>query len=999
MKNKKQKSFFQWFLAFFALLFVGVIASIGMISTVYAASISGFSVDGLTASYENGTWTATSTNGMTGSATGSAGGTCTSASSTTSTLTLKNTSGKTELLSFAYAKPTLGSGGSVKIDGSPVTATGNFSKSLANNASITIVILSGSAGANTSSISISNVTLVYETVALTAFKKVSVGSGTYTVKFTINETTTTKTVNSSETTEFENEMNSTIPYTLTANPSSGYKLMGWYRKVDSVEKFISSTSPLEARFEEDSEVTAKFISTDTPVFMVDQSLFTDLSQANAAATSSSSRRIILVQNGTLPAGNYTISSGNTLLIPFDDAHTCYTTSPAIVGHTTPSAYRTLSIGNGVTINVIGSISVSAKVSTTQKKNGSTSGKYGAIKFLNNSTSTINLQSESKLYCWGFIWGSGGHINALSGSSVYEPFQMTGWRGGTATCGDAWNAMTGTLNPVFTNNKIFPMNQYAVQNIEVPITFNSGSTETVFTAANVAKQDVTASIPFIGSSGMFKINSGSVTKSFSPSEDYLKVEIDGDVSVSSITIDVNPVTINSANFVLPINSNMYIHVKSGSTVRSAQDLAFFPSSLLEIENGGNFIVTAGNQVFVYDIDDWGNYAYDGYKYCSVPYTPNGSSYVPKTNSSLVDAKINLNGSITVNNGSGLYTTTHGANICSEGKTGSIVFTNGPGTVSTTYQATMSGSDMTAVSIPVTSAKLKNGPLYDGAEFFETSAVEAGKDVVFDADIDGWTTDKHTATTYTYTFYDPSTGNHFEESHVENDNHTMPTSNYAINNKGFNYNGYSIKKWICNAIEYTPGAEYPINGINLPEEDSTFTAFYGGWTINSNENNGYYIDYATGNYLVGKCDVNVFGGETIKTHIFDSTGKWSSSLNDGLFNYENGSLLDGKYPEGDNEIYYVENGIVQKGHGLLAFEEMNEPTYLYYVLETGKIVRNTTFYVSKTNHYYVNNIEVKPGLYYFDSNGCMYYGNELLNGEGIEFGIISSDLGATITGGTN
>ena len=38
------------------------------------------------------------------------------------------------------------------------------------------------------------------------------------------------------------------------------------------------------------------------------------------------KTIVLVADGTLPTGNYVISSGKTFLVPYNDAHTIITTS-------------------------------------------------------------------------------------------------------------------------------------------------------------------------------------------------------------------------------------------------------------------------------------------------------------------------------------------------------------------------------------------------------------------------------------------------------------------------------------------------------------------------------------------------------------------------------------------------------------------------------------------------------------------------------------------------
>ena len=157
---------------------------------VWAATTLTTSVDGLTASYTNGSWSANGT-GLSGSASGQAKVGCSSATNTTSILTLKNSKGESAQLSFDYDKPTLGSGGSVKIDNTEVKAAGSFTKELAANETITVVILSGSVGANTSSIAISNINLVVSKDVTTTFKTPT-GSGR-TVQLSLRRLTTRKT--------------------------------------------------------------------------------------------------------------------------------------------------------------------------------------------------------------------------------------------------------------------------------------------------------------------------------------------------------------------------------------------------------------------------------------------------------------------------------------------------------------------------------------------------------------------------------------------------------------------------------------------------------------------------------------------------------------------------------------------------------------------------------------------------------------------------------------
>ena len=105
---------------------------------------------------------------------------------------------------------------------------------------------------------------------------------------------------------------------------------------------------------------------------------------------------------------------------------------------------------------------------------------------------------------------------------------------------------------------------------------------------------------------------------------------------------------------------------------------------------------------------------------------------------------------------------------------------------------------------------------------------------------------------------------------------------------------------------------------------------------------------------------------------------------------------------NEIFAKDiNDNTVFGYGLFSLQN-GTITHLYYCKQDGTIVKNTTFYVEKTNNYYIDGISterktIKEGLYYFDENGFMWYGNELLDDTSAEFSPIVSTSTITIGGG--
>lgn len=653
---------------------------------------------------------------------GSATGTKTQCNSSSATTTLTITNNKTNVAKLSFGYILVLNGGTITIDGTNVTANGTFEKEMAPGASISIVLTSAVAASSTT-ISISNLLMLVDVDATTTFQPAE--NGGYTV-------------DGAEITEaMAKTQSSTIPYSLKATPAEGYKFSGWYSITDN--KYLSSDVETTFNFEKNQTVTAKFVPVEAPVFQVDSARFTDLNEANQYAATNGVDKITLISDGTLPAGDYTIASGITLLIPFDEAGTCYTTTPGTVGasYTRPTAFRTLTMAEGASISVDGAISVSAKhsaESTNQFAGGSPSGPCGFVKMQSGSTITVN--NGGAAYVYGFIIGDGS-VTAKSGAVVYENFQIANFRGGSASF-----AMNG--------KGVFPFSQYYVQNIEVPLTLESGAEEHVYTSLYASSKPNSSSIKFIGSTGaMFIPSAGTtVTKQYLPNQDRLEISVNGDLSVSNLSLSVGGASVNSKDYVLPINNNITINVQSGTTTIN-QKLALLADAELNIAEGAELKIANGIDVFVYDTTEWlaNNYVRDNSKLIPVKYSPTKS--FTRITANMSDAKIDINGTLTVEGA--IYTTESGADVISSNGTGSVNFINNPGTATKTQQVTQAGTKVTFVDILVNSIWLHNGGTNVGTEteYTTTQNAENGWVYTYNTATKTWET-QNTPTTVTVTF---------------------------------------------------------------------------------------------------------------------------------------------------------------------------------------------------------------------------------------------------------
>ena len=623
----------------------------------------------------NDAWSATGTT-ITGSVV-SVGGKC-SDTHYDSTLTIKNNKATKATLSFNYAIEA--NSGTIKVNGTAVTANGAFNKELAVGESIKVYIKSGSTTAT--KITMTNVALVSDVTATTTF--VPAENGTYTVDGkTVTET-------------YSNTQSSMTAYQVVATPAEGYQFLGWYNLTTG--KCIATAASTALNIESDCTITAKFASKSVALFETGGQRFADLNEAVAYAQTNGQSKITLATDGSI-SGTYTIPAGITLLIPFDAAGTLYTDAPAAI-RTTPAskAFRTLTMSEGTSITVNGAISLGGRYfAAGGDQQGRPVGDYGYIKMADNSS--ITVKNGGSLYAWGFISGSGS-VLAESGATVYEFYQIADFRGGSASSN--------------MGNKVFPFSQYFVQNIEVPLTLNAGANEKVYSGVYAMSTTYTTSINFIGNNGMFKVVSGSFTKDYDEKTDRLILTVNGEAELNTLALKLAGMSVNSASYVLPITNNISINIQSGK-VTINQDAALLAGVEVNIAEGADLTVASGKTIYVYDGDEWNsdNFVWGSCKFKSVAYAP-GKAY-NRTNADLKDVKIDVNGTLTALGA--IYTTKGGADICSSGGTGVYSQQGTPGTETVTHQYNSSSND---ISITITPAKLHNA---DGS-YVETKTAKAG-----------------------------------------------------------------------------------------------------------------------------------------------------------------------------------------------------------------------------------------------------------------------------------
>lgn len=611
-------------------------------------------------------WSASSTQ-IIGKARSTSGSGCGGGSNYRSTLTIKNNKTTKATLSFDYT--VVVSEGTILVKNKTTTTAGSFSQELGAGGTVEVEIESGSTSADTM-ITMTNVKLVSDVNATATF--VPAENGTYTVDGKLI------------TEKYSNTQSSMTAYEVVATPAEHYRFKGWY-DVDS-GKCISTDAKTALNFDSNRTITARFVSKELALFETGGQVFDDLNEAIAEAQKKLPAIITLAESGKI-TGNYTIPSKVTLLIPFDEAKTCYTSTPtAITSTPTAKPFRTLTMAAGSSITLANGAAISVGgqyYAASGGKKGQMVGPYGYIKM--DSGSAIDVQSGASLYAWGFISGSGS-VTVQSGGSVYEWYQILDFRGGSASSD--------------MGNKVFPFSQYAVQNVEVPLTLHAGASETAYTAVYAIRKINPTSIPFIGNKGMFKLVSGSLTKAYDGATDRIIYTIDGVAEVNSLNLKLAGVSVSSSSYVLPLTNNMTVNLTQRSKLTVNQTAALLPGVEVSIAKGAELAVASGKSMYIYDMAQWGGYCgTDDAQYMSVVVAPGRTG----KRAPLADVKVDVNGTLTAIGG--IYTTAGGADICSSTRTGVYNQQGEPGTETKTYQYTQKGR-VTEHEIPITAAKLHN-----------------------------------------------------------------------------------------------------------------------------------------------------------------------------------------------------------------------------------------------------------------------------------------------------
>lgn len=183
--------------------------------------------------------------------------------------------------------------------------------------------------------------------------------------------------------------------------------------------------------------------------------------------------------------------------------------------------------------------------------GHTSGNHSQI--INNGT--INLNNGAKLDLRGYIKGTG-KIEARSGATVYSPFVVRDFRGGSSSAGTYYSGVS-------------PFNVYEMPNIQCLYGVNYGATHTAYMDLFASgKHNNVTNNAIASNSAVIILKEGSrLIKTYDRDSEKSTLTIYGNVELGDLSMEVSGATIKMSDVRFPIPWNYTINIGDGIVATS------------------------------------------------------------------------------------------------------------------------------------------------------------------------------------------------------------------------------------------------------------------------------------------------------------------------------------------------------------------------------------------------------------------------------------------------
>ena len=344
------------------------------------------------------------------------------------------------------------------------------------------------------------------------------------------------------------------------------------------------------------------------------------------------------------ASNLTIPSGVTLILPSSLDGSKKAGSPTYVSKDSEdgvdgfvdndSNYIEHVLTNYANVTVNGTILVQGLLGRRGPGlSGHTSNKHSQI--INNGTMTF--VSGAVLDTRGYVKGAGS-IVFESGSTMYAPFVIHDFRGGSSTGG------------AYKEGNISPFCRYEMPNVQCNTIFYSGTTVTGYCGLwiNSYNKHMTTTVGIITNTeqSLLQLVNGYIEKQYNSEKTTLNIY--GDIKTGSLSMTISGINVDTKNVLFPISYLYTINLFSGTTT-IVHGYKLLPGSELNVLSGATLNLENGGQVIVYD-NTWNDEAGGGVGW----FYPNGKGA----------AKLSVAGRVEVKSGgtlAGLITGTQNGTV--------------------------------------------------------------------------------------------------------------------------------------------------------------------------------------------------------------------------------------------------------------------------------------------------------------------------------------------------
>lgn len=297
-------------------------------------------------------------------------------------------------------------------------------------------------------------------------------------------------------------------------------------------------------------------------------------------------KVVLLDNYTLQRP-VEVFPDVTLVIPTSDDYDLDTLNGGdnVSGNGTDGvAHVTLTIPDGMTLTVNGTMLVAGNQQGGYPRIGFRTGDYGAV----DVEGTLEVNGE--LYARGRVYGDG-KVIANSGSSVYQRFEIPDWRGGTQS------------DIAYNTYNIFPFALYQLGGIDADTYYMSGSSlygQSYLVIYSVIGLNIL--VPYISStSGSGHLISSDTNGEilFSKTGDITTITIDGGtVRTGDLKFSAEGYSFDSADQICPFGYNTNVVLTNNATLNVNTSLKVLPGCTFTVNEGCHLNIATGEAMYFY-----------------------------------------------------------------------------------------------------------------------------------------------------------------------------------------------------------------------------------------------------------------------------------------------------------------------------------------------------------------------------------------------------------------